>query len=277
MMILPAYSEKEIALIPSEMKCGRILLIDAVPEMQTLLQRKYPEGEILLLPWKAVAERKLGEKLPLSGSFDCMLLDRLLERVDVPQELLTELMQYLTADGCVIAAFANMRYWRNWQELLAGHWRYDGHGVRQSGIRHSFAQPEIVELIQQAKFADLCFDVCQSAAPHELLQMLETAGAENEQDDLETEYWIMRASRQRNQTLWLQQFFTPEIRQQLVYLLRRIETNIDAETNSQEVWRICAEQEITAEYLLPFIQNTMLHPELVLQRLAKQAENSSEI
>lgn len=274
MIKLSACSEKEILLLPVQSR--RILFFDTEQGLEAVLHDKYPQAELVRLSRRMVGKWEENKILPLSGNFDCLLLDHLLEQVDMPQLLVDALKQYLTPDGCMIAAFANIRYWRNWQELLAGHWRYDENGVRQTGIRHLFAQPEIVHLAQQARFADLCFDSCQSAAPKEFLHMLEVIGARNEQDDLETEYWIMRASCQRNQTLWLQKSFTPEIRQQLAYLLRRIETGIDIQANACAVWELCAAQQITAEYLLPFIQNAMLHPQLVLQRLASQTGDSSK-
>lgn len=65
--------------------------------------------------------------------------------------------------------------------------------------------------------------------------------------------------------------YSSEVKQDLLYLLRRIETDIDIQDNAQKVWQLCERENIDADYLLQFIKNTMVKSRVVLELLAKNA------
>lgn len=269
------YNIKQISFFQQDVPVGRVLLCAPDIELLATVQKKCSQSDISVLSLSTIQNWQEGENDFLEGRYACIFAGRVLERIDNPHLLSKEMAKHLMDNGCLIAAFANIRHWRNCQELLTGHWRYDGTGVREEGVRHYFAQPEFVELLQSADYGDICFDACMDEAPAEFIQRLTTLGAVNSQDDLSTAYWVVRASRKWNPTLWLQQSFTPEIRQQLVYLLRRIETGIDVTRNCNSLWQLCENYSVTAEYLLPLIDNTMLYPQVVLSRLAESSDGRS--
>ena len=107
-----------------------------------------------------------------------------------------------------------------------------------------YSTEQLIEMFVGAGYGDVCFD-----------QLGKT--------------WIARVQLKKSVTLWLQDSYTPELRKKLMYLLRRVDSGIEISKNAQAVWQLCAEAGITAEYLLPFIENTMLNPKRVLDRLSE--------
>lgn len=65
--------------------------------------------------------------------------------------------------------------------------------------------------------------------------------------------------------------YPAEVRQELLYLLRRIENGIEVENNIQGLWQLCGQQKIDADYLLQFIGSALVKSKDVLDALAKNA------
>lgn len=106
---------------------------------------------------------------------------------------------------------------------------------------------ELTALLKQAGFHDVCFDKVSGKC------------------------LLFRAQIPYQKTILLQQQLTTEVRHTLLYLLRRVETGIDTERNIQALWALCEKEKISADYLLPFIENTMIKPQRVLRLLAGTA------
>lgn len=84
-----------------------------------------------------------------------------------------------------------------------------------------------------------------------------------------TSYYLFKADKYflHEHTSWLRSFFSPEVRRQLVWGLRRIENDIDIERNIQDVLRLCKQQQITAEYLCCLMNDTLLDKKKVCRIL----------
>lgn len=74
-------------------------------------------------------------------------------------------------------------------------------------------------------------------------------------------------------TSWLRSFFSPDIRMNLVWLLRRVENDIDLEGNCQAVLMMCEQYNIPDDYLQCLVNETMLNAEKVWSRLGKKVGN----
>jgi len=59
------------------------------------------------------------------------------------------------------------------------------------------------------------------------------------------------------------------IRQELAYVLRRIENDLDVEKNMGRLWRLCANYRMEGDLLIPFIKSAALNPDKVLRVLAQ--------
>lgn len=66
-----------------------------------------------------------------------------------------------------------------------------------------------------------------------------------------------------------------EIQQELVYLLRRIENDIDSGMNIERLWKYCARHQIDWDALLLLLRGAMLDPERILKILS-QSETTKE-
>ena len=73
----------------------------------------------------------------------------------------------------------------------------------------------------------------------------------------------------------LKSFFTPEIRRQLVTILRRMEYGIDVEANCQRFWRLYKEAGLFPDYLAEFIWETIVHRRNVFAALQASAPDTA--
>ena len=67
-----------------------------------------------------------------------------------------------------------------------------------------------------------------------------------------------------------------EVRQELAYVLRRIEYGIDVDANVGKVWRLCANYRMDAGFLIPFVKAAVLAPHKVLEALAGNAPETAD-
>ena len=187
--------------------------------------------------------------------------------------VVTRLKYWLKADGNLLGIFGNIRHWSVGEEWCSGHWRQKGdEQVLAVGIRQFFALPEIIALCQTAGFEHIEISQIFRPGSQEISSILQLNGLVNENNDLDTEFWLIYAESMDAETVWLRKFYTPEIRKTLVRILRRIDADIDVEKNIACLWKICQEAQVNGEYLVRWIRNTMLLPEHVLQSLAVQIE-----
>ena len=92
-------------------------------------------------------------------------------------------------------------------------------------------------------------------APPELLERLINCGFDNFNDDLQTEFWLVRASRSMPELALLKSMFTPELRADLSRILHRIEYDIDTAESVKNFWRLCDSQGIFTDYAAAFIDS----------------------
>ena len=60
-----------------------------------------------------------------------------------------------------------------------------------------------------------------------------------------------------------------EVTQELVYLLRRIENDVEPTANIERLWKYCARHQIDSDYLLALTDKALLYPKRVLVALAE--------
>ncbi len=67
------------------------------------------------------------------------------------------------------------------------------------------------------------------------------------------------------------------LQQELAYILRRIENNIDLRLNIELLWQFCTRNQIDSDYLLTFLKKTMLKPNIILQKLQQHEEKKAAV
>lgn len=205
---------------------------------------------------------------PLESLLDYIVVGDCFERSVAPQKQACKLREYLKPTGCIVASFYNIRHWSLLEELMSGHWRYYPQGIIRKDTVHFFAFPEIVHLFEMAKYKEVSFSVQKKPAEKKLLDKLLNCGFVNKNEDLEVMVWFVKAAKLDQTMVRLQSCFTKEVRQFMVFLLRRIENNIEMEKNCEQLCKICATESVSGEFLIALVENSMLKPEKVLLAVA---------
>ncbi len=196
-------------------------------------------------------------------SFDFLLGEKLAETVSNPQDILAGLGMFLKPTGRLLTSFENIRYWRVLEALLEGHY--------WAVVRRLFARQDFETLLYASFYKDAFFIPVTCAAPVDLKERLLQAGFEDE-EDLETEFWLVDAWRSSRQVSYLKAQYTPAIRRRLVTLLRRIEYGIEAEKNTAALWHLVDEVNMTAGYLSAFVASTVVHTAEFYEVLRRHSE-----
>jgi len=106
-------------------------------------------------------------------------------------------------------------------------------------------------------------------SPPELLERLINCGFDNFDDDLQVEFWLVRASRSMPELALLKSMFTPEIRAELSRILHRIEYDVATEDSVKSFWRIFDAEGIFTDYAAAFIRSVVIHRENFWRNIKK--------
>lgn len=179
--------------------------------------------------------------------------------------VLSDVWKWLALDGDFFCVAGNVRYWRVWQSWLKGKWEYKGFGVLQTGIHRFFAKGDIVQCLLDAEYESICILPVKSLDMKAELPDVRVECKE----ELLVSFWLIRAVKYSldEETVWLRRRYTPQVRDRLACLLRRIETGIEIEQNGHDLLVLCLENGIGQEYLRRFIRNSMVNPQVVWHRI----------
>lgn len=260
-------------LIPSDEPLSLLVIesLDYLPQLRSMfpaasLYVVTAEGKAALDGLDAVWEILDYRETPLPfqrESFDFLLGGNLASTVSNPQDILAGLGTFLKPTGRLLTSFENIRYWRVLESLMEGHY--------WAVVRRLFARQDFETLLYASFFKDAFFIPVMGAAPGDLKERLLQAGFEDE-NDMETEFWLVDAWRSSRQVSYLKAQYTPAIRRRLVTLLRRIEYGIKVEENTAALWRLMEEEKVTAGYLSAFIGSTVVHTAEFYEALRRHAE-----
>lgn len=224
-------------------------------------------GETTLLTLRSLCPRAALATAEASGleqeqaaSYDRIVLGGKLNDYDMLPTLLRGAYDLLKADGFLLFSVDNAAHWETLRWLLQG-------GQGQTRLK---ARPEraalfdfatLAGLLRDAKFSDVEVDPEEDEAQAEaqaLLKKLQDAGLLAEARHFYTRCWHVRVGKMSEATRALQRLLSPQDRRELVFLLRRIENDIDASDNSARLLRFCEEKAVEAPYLAALIENSML-------------------
>ena len=263
--------------------CGtpyRILVVERCEYLPPLRQM-FPLAEL----WCAVADRDmadeenvqglkvrwvftdyLSQRLPLEEEFfDYIVAEEGLSQAANPQDIAAGLGLYLKPTGYLLLSFANIRYWRVLENLMEGHFYHV--------CTRAFTRDEMTKLMAASFYKDVQFLPMEGRRPPEgLVEKLEAGGFQNMDNDLLAEAWLVRAAKSTPEIMELKRMYTPELRQRLAVLLRRLEYGIrlDAEgrDNLSLLWQLCREHFIFPAYLASFVKETVVHTNSLLWQLS---------
>ena len=233
--------------------CARLLAVEKEEDVS-----KAEEFSGLGAEWHFLDYRE--ERLPFpQESLDAILCDLALEHVANPQDIASGFSMYLKQTGIWLTSFRNIRHWSVIEQLMKG--RYPGL------VSRLYAKEDFENLLYACFYKEARMAPVRREASEELLQRLLVCGFENIHDDLETEFWLVRAARSMPELALLKSMYTYEERKRLSRILRRIEYDIDPAENVAEFWRMFDCMELFPDYAASFIHETVVHRKRFYRRL----------
>lgn len=202
------------------------------------------------------------ERLPFPKEFfDLIIGDLTLEVVTNPQDIAAGFSTFLKQTGCWLTSFRNIRHWKILERLMRGAFG----GI----VSRLYTRTEFERLLYASFYKEVQVLPLKKNSPPELLERLINCGFDNFDDDLQTEFWLVRASRSMPELALLKSMFTPEIRAELSRILHRIEYDIATEENVANFWRLFDAKGIFSDYAAAFIRSVVVHRENFWRNMQK--------
>lgn len=185
--------------------------------------------------------------------FDYIISDLALENVDNPQDIAAGFSLFLKDTGALLTSFRNIRHWSVLQNLMDGHY--------YSIVSRLYARAEFEKLLYASFYKSVCCQAQQRKAPPGMIDRLVTAGFENHDDDLEAEFYLIRADRSMPELSLIKSMYTSEQRRCIVCLLHRIEYDVVRVESTRSLWDEVTRLNIFPAYLAALIHETVVHTE----------------
>lgn len=213
----------------------------------------------------------LAEPLPFAREmFDYIISDLTLEQAGHPQDIAAGFSRFLKETGSLLTSFRNIRHWSQLNDLLEGHY--------YNVVARLFARQEFERLLYASYYKMVFMESQKRPADEKTLQKLLAAGFDNEGDDINTEFYLVRADRSMPEMALLKSMYTKEERRHLSALLHRIEYAVEPEKNCRAFWQLYREMGLFADYTAAFIKQAVFHPTRVYRQLmAYSPEEAAEI
>lgn len=252
----------------------RILVVESLYYLPELRQM-FPQAEIFAVAAEEEAIEPYGdcqvdfrvvdylaERLPYEREyFDYIISDLTLEAVANPQDIAAGFSLYLKQTGAFLTSFRNIRHWSVLEEMMEGHFYHL--------VTRLYAKTDFERLLYASYYKNVRVRPQLRRAEDDIVERLVAAGFENIHEDLETEFWLVRAERSMPEMALLKSMYTKEQRKELSDYLHRIEYDVDAENQCRLFWAFYEQSALFADYVANFIRQAVFHPESFYRRLMK--------
>ncbi len=192
-------------------------------------------------------------------SFDYIISDLTLEQAGHPQDIAAGFSRFLKETGSFLTSFRNIRHWSQLEDLLAGHY--------YNVVARLFARQEFERLLYASYYKMVFMESQKRPAEEKVLQRLLQAGFDNEGDDLNTEFYLVRADRSMPEMALLKSMYSKGERRQLSIYLHRIEYGVQAAETCQSFWDFYDGAGFFADYMAAFIKQAVFHPQRFYRHL----------
>ena len=173
--------------------------------------------------------------------------------MDNPQDIAAGFSLFLKDTGALLTSFRNIRHWSVLQNLMDGHY--------YSIVSRLYARAEFEKLLYASFYKSVRCQAQQRKAPPGMIDRLVTAGFENHDDDLEADFYLIRADRSMPELSLIKSMYTSEQRRCIVCLLHRIEYDVVRVESTRSLWDEVTRMNIFPAYLAALIHETVVHTE----------------
>ena len=194
------------------------------------------------------------------GYFDYIIADLALEQADNPQDIAAGFSMFLKETGAFLTSFRNIRHWSVLQNLMEGHY--------YNIVSRLYARPEFENLLYASFYKSVRVKPQRRMAPEGLIDRLTAAGFENHKNDLETEFYLVRADRSMPELSLLKSMYTTGQREHMARLIHRIEYDVAGQESVQGLWEIVEKFDVFPVYIASLVRETVIHTEKFYRRLS---------
>ena len=239
----------------------KILVVESAAYINEL-REKFPASEIFFVTtddadFPDVKTFRLDyreERLPFDEEFfDVIIGDLTLEVVTNPQDIAAGFSTFLKQTGYWLTSFRNIRHWKVLEKLMRGAFG----GI----VSRLYTRTEFERLLYASFYKEVQLLPLKKNSPPEILERLITCGFDNFDDDLQTEFWLVRANRSMPELALLKSMFSPEVRADLSRILHRIEYDVATEDSVKKFWQMFDAEGMFADYAAAFIRSVVMHRE----------------
>lgn len=194
------------------------------------------------------------------GYFDYIISDLALEQADNPQDIAAGFSVFLKETGAFLTSFRNIRHWSVLQNLMKGHY--------YNVVSRLYARAEFENLLYASFYKSVRVQTQEREAPEGLIERLVGIGFENHANDLETEFYLVRADRSMPELSLLKSMYTAADRERMVRLIHRIEYDVELSESVHALWEMVARLSVFPDYIASLIRETVIHVEAFYRRLS---------
>ena len=252
----------------------RILVVESLSYLHEL-HRMFPQAELYAVaaePDEAEPDAPqsvhwqildyLAVPLPYTRNFfDYIISDLTLEKADNPQDIAAGFSMFLKETGALLTSFRNIRHWSVLRNLMDGHY--------YNIVSRLYTRAEFENLLYASFYKSVRVRQQRREASKDLIERLVTAGFENECDDLETEFYLVRADRSMPELSLLKSMYTSKERERMVRLIHRIEYDVERATSVCALWEIVDRLGIFPAYLASLVREIVVHTEAFYLHLSE--------
>ena len=252
--IPPNYGEPSVLVVESLSYLRE--LRDLLPLAQIMVLTEYKETAQefadLRLDW-LIGDSKMFVFPIKDKVFDIIIAEDSLTLNFDPYESLLRLSKLIKETGYLVTQFHNIRYYEVLEKLRRGFY--------PERERRLFAKSEVVRLINDALFKEVSFtpDKVDAADISDWLKL----DFDNYNNDLLVKTWIVKAAKSTAEVAALKRFYDYETRRELARLIHRVEYDIERAKSLEQIFNLCRENQIFADYLVDFINSIVVHRETV--------------
>lgn len=253
----------------------RILVVESLSYLHEL-HKMFPQAELYAVAvepdeaeldapqgvhWQVLDYRAV--PLPYSRNFfDYIISDLTFEQVDNPQDIAAGFSMFLKETGALLTSFRNIRHWSVLQNLMEG----DYYNI----VSRLYARREFENLLYASFYKSVRVRQQQREGPDGLIERLIAAGFENECNDLETEFYLVRADRSMPELSLLKSMYTSAERERIVRLIHRIEYDVESAASVCGLWDMVDRLAVFPAYLSSLVRETVVHTEPFYQRISEE-------
>ncbi len=210
------------------------------------------------------------------GFFDYIIFADVLEHLYEPLTILQKIQKYLKPDGYVLASVPNVMHYSVVKDLLAGNWTYEDAGILDRTHIRFFTLKEIDKMFRTGGFSELTYNGVHHITnhdenPEQFIKNLKSLNLVQDEEQLKVYQYLVKAG--RTQKLATEIMIKEEIAndeldlQQLKFVLRRIENDIDLKKNIYDLVAAIKQKQYDYEQILESIEINIFKKSKVIAHL----------